>query len=101
MLVFPTIGKSADVQKGNEFEATVTFKSFGVYKVDLSPIPNLHWITTPACVEILILDDVVIEPYLSNGKVVGGFFYVIDHDASRDDWEYCQISEFLSYRPEE
>ena len=76
-------------------------ESFELYKVDLSTLPNLNWIKTIACVEILVMDDVIIETYLKNGRLVGGFFYVIDRDKPRDEWDDCQITGFYSSKPED
>jgi len=90
---------SADFQRGDEFEATITYNEMGLYQVHLSNMPGLKWIETMGCIELLILDDVLIEVVTSNGKAVGGFFYVVDSDEPREDWDNCQITGFYRSKP--
>ena len=103
-LMFSSTSFAEDLYKDGEFEATLTYVSgvWNLYKVNLSTIPDLNWISTIACVELLLMDDVIIEVYKSSSmnRVVGGFFYVIDEDESRDEWDDCQITGFHKYRPE-
>ncbi len=89
-----------DFQRESEFESTITYKSFDLYKVEISLNPNIKWIKTIACTEFIFFEDVIIEPWSKNGKVVGGFFYVVADDLPREDWESCQIGGFYSYKPE-
>ena len=69
-------GSTSDFYKDGEFEATLTHTDWDLFEVNLSIIPNLNWISTIACVEILVMDDVIIETYKSRNrnKVIGGFF---------------------------
>jgi hypothetical protein len=101
ILITPFLTSANDeFQRESEFEATITYKSFGLYKIDISLYQNIKWIETIACVEILIFDDVIIEPWSKNGRIVGGFFYVVDDEMPREDWESCQITGLYRNKPE-
>ena len=90
---------SNNFTKGNEFEATISYEEYDLFRVNLSTISGLNWIKTIACVEILIMDDVIIQPWYLDGKVAGGFFYIIDDDKPRNEWDDCQITGFYKNKP--
>lgn len=94
------ISYSNNFSKGNEFDATISYESYDLFRVNLSMVSGLNWIKTIACIEILVMDDVIIQPWYLDGKISGGFFYIIDNDKPRDEWDDCEITGFYRNKPE-
>ncbi len=94
------VSYASNFQRGETFDATISYDGFDKYRVDLSLVPGLNWIKTIACIEIIIFEDVLIEPWYSGNEIAGGFFYIKDDYSPKEDWESCQITGFYSYEPE-
>lgn len=100
-LVYPKLGFSwsSDVQAEGKFNATLAYERDNLYQVHLSPVSNLHWVTTENCAEQLIFDDVLVEIYEKNGQRFGAVFRVIDESKDPDNWASCNINGLFSEEP--
>ena len=95
-----SVNADGHFRKVGEYEGTISYREYTLYEVHLSDMPELKWIKTIACVEILVYDEVQIDVWGdTNGETVGGFFYIIDDYEPRDEWDQCQITGFYSSKP--
>jgi hypothetical protein len=90
---------SSDVQASGSFKATVAYETQNTYQVHMSPVSNLHWITTEACDLELLFDDVVVEIYEKNGQRFGAVFKLVTEGSTQEDWATCSVTGLYSEAP--
>ena len=90
---------SSDVQASGSFTATIAYENQNIYQVHMSPVSNLHWITTESCDLELLFDDVIVEIYEKNGQRFGAVFQLVQSDSAQEDWPQCVVSGLYSEEP--
>jgi hypothetical protein len=65
----------------------------------MSPVSNLHWITTESCDLELLFDDVIVEIYEKNGQRFGAVFQLVQSDSAQEEWPQCVVSGLYSEDP--
>jgi hypothetical protein len=90
---------SSDVQVSGSFKATVAYESQNTYQVYMSPVSNLHWMTTDECKLELLFDDVIVEIYEKNGQRFGAVFRLVTEGIAQGDWPTCAVTGLYSEEP--
>jgi len=90
---------SNDVQASGEFTATVALDQQDLYQVHMSPVSNLHWISTSDCSLELLFDDVRVEIYEKNGQRFGAVLKLISDKAEEQEWAKCSVTGLYSEAP--
>jgi hypothetical protein len=90
---------SSDVQASGSFKATVAYESQNIYQVHMSPVSNLHWMTTDECELELLFDDVIVEIYEKNGQHFGAVFRLVTEGIAQEDWPTCAVRGLYSEEP--
>ena len=90
---------SSDVKASGSFKATVAYESQNIYQVHMSPVSNLHWMTTDECELELLFDDVIVEIYEKNGQHFGAVFLLVTEGIAQEDWPTCAVRGLYSEEP--
>ncbi|MDA0237961.1 MAG: hypothetical protein O3B03_05545 [Proteobacteria bacterium] len=90
---------SNDVRASGSFKATVAYETQNTYQVHLSPVSNLHWMTTEACELKLLFDDVVVEIYEKNGQRFGAVLRLVTENSAQEDLPTCTVIGLHSEQP--
>lgn len=90
---------SNEVQASGEFTATVALDEQDLYQVHMSPVSNLHWISTSDCSLELLFDDVRVEIYEKNGQRFGAVLKLISDNAEEQEWAECSVTGLYSEAP--